>query len=100
MVAQQGLFINYFRGRSIDENLFNKEGKIKSLDKYLFDYTKSSDNERLINEKIGKPSLFTLSNRVAWHVLKRLEILNINWMTIQPDLDGIKKEVERKKINH
>lgn len=100
MTAQQGLFINYFKGQSIDENLFNTEGKIKSLDEYLFDYNKSSDNERLINEKIGKPSLFTLSHRVAWQVFKRLEILNINWMTIQPDLDGVKKEVERKKINH
>ncbi|WP_372754674.1 FRG domain-containing protein [Mariniflexile sp.] len=97
MTAQQGLFVNYFKGRSIDENLFNKEGKIKSLDEYIFDNKKSPDNERLINEKIGKPCLFTLSHKVAWQVFKRLDILNINWITIQPDLDGVKKEVERKK---
>ncbi|MGY6648460.1 FRG domain-containing protein [Wenyingzhuangia sp. IMCC45574] len=97
MVAQQGLFINYFKGRSNDGDLFDEEGRIKSLDKYLFDSKKSSDNGKLIKEKIGRPSLFTLSHKVAWQIVKRLELLNINWITIQPDLDGVKKEVERIK---
>ena len=100
MIAQQGLFINYFKGRSIDENLYNKLGKIKSLDNYIHDYKNSSDNEKLINEKIGMPCLFTLSHKVVWRITKRLDLLNVNWLTIQPDLDGIKKEVERKKINY
>lgn len=100
MIAQQGLFINYFEGRSIDENLFNQKGEIKSLDNYLFDCKRSDENEKLIKQKIGKPSLFTLSHRVAWRIIKRLEILNINWLTIQPDLNGIRKEVERIKKNH
>ncbi|SHJ20022.1 FRG domain-containing protein [Flavobacterium terrae] len=100
MIAQQGLFINYFKDRSVDENLYNSEGKIKSLDEYLYEYKKIPENERLINEKIGKPSLFTLSHSVAWQVSKRLDILNVNWFTIQPDLDGVKKEVERKRNHH
>lgn len=98
MIAQEGLFINYFNGRLIDDNLFNKQGKIKKLDEYLIDCKKSNENNKLIKQKIGRPSLFTLSHRVAWQLAKKLEIMNINWVTIQPDLDGVKKEVDRK--NH
>lgn len=97
MIAQEGLFINYFKGRSIDNNLFNEHGKIKKLDEYLYDCKKSQVNKHLIEQKIGKPCLFTLSHKVAWQVFKKFDIMNINWITIQPDLDGIKKEVERKR---
>lgn len=97
MIAQEGLFINYFNGRSLNNTLYTNHSKIKKLDEYLFDSKKSKLNEDLINHKIGKPCLFTLSHKVNWQVIKRLEIMNINWTTIQPDLYGLKKEVERKR---
>jgi hypothetical protein len=97
LIAQEGLFLNYFNGRLIDDNLFDDLGKIKKLDEYLMQTKRKNDNYRLVNEKIGKPCLFTLSHKAVKQLMKKLEIMNINWLTIQPDLEGVKKEVERKK---
>lgn len=99
MVAQEGMFINYFYGRILDDNLFNPNGKIKTLDEYLYDCKRNEDNSKLIKQKIGKPMLLTLSHKVVWQAVKKLELMNINWSTIQPDLDGVRKEVERKRIH-
>jgi hypothetical protein len=98
MINQEGLFLNYFNGRLLDNSIFNKAGKIKKLDEYLFESKRSNDNNQLVNQKIGKPSLFILSHRAVGQLTKKLDFMNINWVTIQPDLNGVKKEVERKRI--
>ncbi|WMI64605.1 FRG domain-containing protein [Aestuariibaculum sp. YM273] len=98
MIAQKGLFINYFYGRAIDDSLFDVSGKITSLDKYLYQNKRRADNQLLVDKKIGKPCLFSLSHKAVWQLFQRLENMDINWYTIQPDLEGIKKEVERMRV--
>lgn len=82
MTAQEGLFINYFRGRGNDSNLFNKEGKIKTLDEYIFDKTMDEKPFRLISERIGKPMLFTFPQTYMGDIHEKLDSININWYTI------------------
>ncbi|MBA6339729.1 FRG domain-containing protein [Colwellia sp. MB02u-10] len=95
MVAQKGLFINYIEKRGAEPNLY-VDDKIKTLDQYLL--SDLSDNQRqIVDERIGKPMLFTLSHCGEREITRYLDLININWTTIQPDLDGVKKEVERRK---
>ncbi|MDN3665599.1 FRG domain-containing protein [Algibacter miyuki] len=96
MAAQEGLFINYFKGRCDSGELFTKEEKMKTLDQYLMLENIYPDQKRLITERIGKPMLYTISQNKLWEIFDMLEALNINWITIQPDLHGIRKEVERR----
>jgi len=95
MLAQEGLFINYFKGSGRNREVFNN-GTIKTLDEYLFDKNLSKDLMTLITERIGKPMLFTLPYNEVPELNKKLESLNINWCTIQPDLEGVRKYCERK----
>jgi hypothetical protein len=95
MVAQKGIFINYIEKRAAEPNLY-VDDKIKTLDQYLL--SDLSDNQRqIVDERIGKPMLFTLSHCGEREITRYLDLININWTTIQPDLDGVKKEVERRK---
>ena len=96
MIAQKGVFLNYIENRAMDEELFIGE-EFKPLDSYLLSNLPHVQN-KIVTEKIGKPMLFTLSHSCANEITKHLEHLNINWTTIQPDLDGVKKEVTWRKI--
>jgi hypothetical protein len=95
MVAQKGIFINYMKNRGAEPNLY-ADGKIKTLDQYLLSDL-SYDQRQIVDKRIGKPMLFTLSHSCEREITKYLDLININWTTIQPDLDGVKKEVERRK---
>jgi hypothetical protein len=95
MVAQKGIFINYIKNRGTEPNLY-ADDKIKTLDQYLLSDL-SNDQRQIVDERIGKPMLFTLSHFCEREITKYLDLININWTTIQPDLDGVKKEVERRK---
>jgi hypothetical protein len=95
MVAQKGVFINYIKKRGTEQNLYFDD-KIKTLDQYLASNL-SNDQRKIVDERIGKPMLFTLSHFCEREITRYLDLININWTTIQPDLDGVKKEVERRK---
>jgi hypothetical protein len=95
MVAQKGIFINYIKNRGTEPNLY-VDDKIKTLDQYLLSDL-SNVQRQIVDKKIGKPMHFTLSHNCERKITKYLDLLNINWTTIQPDLDGVKKEVERRK---
>jgi hypothetical protein len=95
MVAQKGIFINYIKNRGTEPNLY-ADDKIKTLDQYLLSDL-SNDQRQIVDKRIGKPMLFTLSHICEREITKYLDLVNINWTTIQPDLDGVKKEVERRK---
>lgn len=97
--AQKGVFINYFP--SIDD-LIKKTRKTDellditlTLDSLLSKQFEIETLNKLINEHIGKPMLFTLPHNELPLIAKRLNQLNINWITLMPSLDGVKKEVER-----
>jgi hypothetical protein len=94
MVAQKGIFINYIKNRGTEPNLY-ADDKIKTLDQYLLSDL-SNDQRQIVDKGIGKPMLFTLSHFCEREITKYLDLININWTTIQPDLDGVKKEVERR----
>lgn len=93
MISQEGLFINYIQGRAEDENLYDDDSLIP-LDQYLLSNL-NSDQKELIAKKIGKPMKFTLSHSCEKEITLYLDSLNINWTTVQPDLEGVKKEVDR-----
>ncbi|MFT4776911.1 MAG: hypothetical protein ACI9B7_001285 [Oleispira sp.] len=95
MVAQKAMFINYIKNRGTEPNLY-ADDKIKTLDQYLLSDL-SNDQRQIVDKRIGKPMLFTLSHFCEREITKYLDLININWTTIQPDLDGVKKEVERRK---
>jgi hypothetical protein len=95
MVVQKGIFINYIKNRGMEPNLY-ADDKIKTLDQYLLSDL-SNDQRQIVDKRIGKPMLFTLSHICEREITKYLDLVNINWTTIQPDLDGVKKEVERRK---
>ncbi len=95
MVVQKGIFINYIKNRGMEPNLY-ADDKIKTLDQYLLSDL-SNDQKQIVDKRIGKPMLFTLSHFCEREITKYLDLININWTTIQPDLDGVKKEVERRK---
>jgi hypothetical protein len=95
MVAQKGLFINYIKKRGAEPSLY-VDDKIKTLDQYLLSDL-SATQRQIVDKRIGKPMLFTLSHVGEREITRYLDFININWTTIQPDLDGVKKEVERRK---
>ncbi|WP_417558173.1 FRG domain-containing protein [Mesoflavibacter zeaxanthinifaciens] len=99
--AQKGVFIHYFpslyEATKLSENIV-KDNLLDisyTLDKLLASNFKSLALNRLIKEHIGKPMLFTLPHNCLMPVASRLNQLNINWATMMPSLDGVKKEVQR-----
>ncbi len=66
-----------------------------TLDQLLTSNFKNQYLNKLINEHIGKPMLFTLPHDCLMPIAKRLNQFNINLTTLIPSLDCVKKEVER-----
>ncbi len=102
--AQNGVFLNYIPSTSqfnkyefphTSNGSIGSEYKIKSLDEVLIGNHKNENLNKLINEHIGKPMLFTLPYDELPIIAKRLDQLNINWITMMPSLDGAKKEAIR-----
>jgi hypothetical protein len=99
--AQKGVFLNYFPPvREASESSDNVENDnlldiSYTLDKLLMEDYQNEYLNKLIKEHIGKPMLFTLPERELFPIAKRLNQLNVNWITMMPSLDGVKKEVER-----
>ena len=99
MLAQEGVFVNYFKGSPHKKEFYNPDNTFKTLDQYLSSYDSQHPYAAVIREKIGKPMKFTLPHSEVRPIKRKLMSLNVNWLTIQPDLDGIKKHVEFIKIN-
>ncbi|MGV7105801.1 FRG domain-containing protein [Flavobacterium sp. U410] len=101
--AQKGVFINYFPPvNNLIGNVKNIEKSTflditYTLDKLLSDKYNNEFLDKLIIEHIGKPMLFTLPHNELEPIAKKLNQLNINWVTLMPSLDGVQKEVERQK---
>jgi hypothetical protein len=105
IAAQKGVFVHYFP--SVNEVFeLNKKMGSNSEESNLLDITYTLDQlltsnfknqylKKSINEHIGKPMLFTLPHDCLMPIAKRFNQLNINWTTLMPSLDGVKKEVER-----
>jgi len=98
--AQKGVFLNYIPSASNNLNdsysIF-KDDTIKSLDALLMEEHKNNYLNKLIKEHIGKPMLFTLPYEEIDIISKRLEQLNINYLSLMPSLEGIKEEIMRIK---
>lgn len=111
ITAQRGVFINYFpsndyfRASNLKGNKCKGDSGFLDIEKVL-DITITLDQilaedynnvyyRKLIDEHIGKPMLFTLPHNELDIIARRLNQLNINWITLMPSLDGVKKEVER-----
>lgn len=99
--AQNGVFLHYFpsvfQAESLSENI-EKDNLLDisyTLDQLLTSNFKSETLNKLINEHIGKPMLFTLPHDQLMPIAARLNQLNVNWTTLMPSLDGVKKEVAR-----
>lgn len=99
--AQKGVFLNYIPPSSQNHNnsssVFDKNDskRIKTLDEVLTEKHNNPYLNKLIEEHIGKPMLFTLPHNKLDIIAKRLEQLNINYFTMMPSLDGVKEEVLR-----
>ncbi|WP_299382564.1 FRG domain-containing protein [uncultured Lacinutrix sp.] len=99
--AQKGVFLHYFpsvkeaSNKSINLETDNLLDITYKLDQLLTSKFKNESLNKLIKEHIGKPMLFTLPHNELFPIASRLNQLNINWTTLMPSLDGVKKEVIR-----
>lgn len=101
IAAQKGIFLNYIppcveqKENGTPFTTKKSQTCLKSLDQILTEKFETSIINQIIEEQIGRPMLFTLPHKELHQVSMRLEQLNINWTTMMPSLDGVKKEVER-----
>lgn len=95
IAAQKGVFLHYFPSTDSYLDLDFKEDITLKLDGLLTANYKNEYINKLINEHIGKPMLFTLPHSNLLPIAKRLKQLNVSWATLMPSLDGVKKEVLR-----
>ena len=99
--AQKGVFLNYIppamQNNNNSSSVFDKNDikRIKTLDEVLTEKHNDPHLNKLIEEHIGKPMLFTLPHNELDIIAKRLGQLNINYFTMMPSLDGVKEEVLR-----
>ena len=101
IAAQKGVFVHYFPSviNSTEIGKHNENSQLfditYTLDKLLTENFKNEKLNKLVKEYIGKPMLFTLPHNELYPIAKRLNQLNINWISLMPSLDGVQKEVER-----
>jgi FRG domain len=106
IIAQEGIFINYFPPQEKNDfpifKLKNGEEKpfqVKTLDEYII-VNNDSTFQQIITEITGKPMHFTLPHSEVDLIAEKLDHLNINWITMMPNLEGAKNEaIRRMKLN-
>lgn len=106
IIAQQGIFINYFPPQEKGEFpvfKFEKENEecfqVKTLDEYLIE-SKNPTFQKIVSEITGKPMHFTLPYSEVNLIAEKLDHLNINWVTIMPNLEGARNEaIRRMELN-
>ncbi len=81
---------------TLDQILF-KEFSDEPIDKIFNGVEKIEETHNIYRDflnKAGKPRLFTLPYSQSKDLLNRLEVININWTTIMPSYDGIKRQID------